>query len=231
MKQFFVLFLLLCSTSVFAQDVIVKKDGSTIVCRVVELTSSEIVYKKWSDLNGSNYVMNRADASAINYQNGKKMNLSEATNLYKPNNQNDGVQQYNDRALLQIDKETHFTIPTPPKVKTLRIIGFAGGGAIMIGGLLYFLDCQGKVKGNEKVSTSDQIICYCIMGCGGLCILGCNIAANNINKKLEKRYDRYSIYQHEFRFSNGSTLTLGTDVINDRLLSNNTIGLGIRYVF
>ena len=82
MKQFMILFLLLCSASVLAQDVIVKKDGSTIVCRVVELTSSEIVYKKWSDLNGSNYVMNRADASAINYESGKKMNLSEATNLY-----------------------------------------------------------------------------------------------------------------------------------------------------
>ena len=55
MKQFLILFLFLCSTSIFAQDVIVKKDGSTIVCRVVELTSSEITYKKWGDLNGSNY--------------------------------------------------------------------------------------------------------------------------------------------------------------------------------
>ena len=111
MKQVFILFLLLCSTSVFAQDVIVKKDGSTIVCRVVELTSSEIVYKKWSDLNGSNYVMNRADASAINYQNGKKVNLSEATNLYTPNNQNDGVQQYNDRALLTRIADIRFYNP------------------------------------------------------------------------------------------------------------------------
>ena len=83
MKQLLVMFMLLGSTVVFAQDVIVKKDGSTVVCRVVELTTSEIVYKKWSDLNGSNYIMNRSDASAINYQNGKKVNLSEAgTNLY-----------------------------------------------------------------------------------------------------------------------------------------------------
>ncbi len=58
MKQLLVFLLLLCSASVSAQDVIVKKDGSTIFCRVVELTDSEISYKKWSDLNGSNYVMN-----------------------------------------------------------------------------------------------------------------------------------------------------------------------------
>ena len=80
-----------------------KKDGSTIVCRVVEVSATEITYKKWSDLNGSNYVMDKSLASAINYENGKKENLSEATNLYAPGNQNDGVQQYNDRALLRID--------------------------------------------------------------------------------------------------------------------------------
>lgn len=107
MKQFLVFLFLLCSASASAQDVIVKKDGSTIVCRVVELTDSEITYKKWSDLNGSNYVMNRADASAINYQNGKKVNLSEATNLYTPNNQNDGTQLYNDNALLEMDAAEH----------------------------------------------------------------------------------------------------------------------------
>ncbi len=88
MKQLLFVFFLMCSATVFAQDVIVKKDGSTIICRVVELTSSEIVYKKWSDLGGPNYVMDRSLVSAINYQNGKKVNLSESTNLYMPNNQN-----------------------------------------------------------------------------------------------------------------------------------------------
>ncbi len=107
MKHLLILLFLLCFVSVSAQDVIVKQDGSTIVCRIVDLTSSEITYKKWNDLNGSNYVMNRTDASAINYENGKKVNLSEVDNLYKPGNQNDGVQNYNDRALLEIDANEH----------------------------------------------------------------------------------------------------------------------------
>jgi len=34
MKKLVIFLLFLCSVSVFAQDVIVKKDGSTIVCRV-----------------------------------------------------------------------------------------------------------------------------------------------------------------------------------------------------
>lgn len=106
MKQLLVFLLLLCAASVSAQDVIVKKDGSTVVCRVVTLNATEIVYKRWSDLNGSNYIMDRSLASAINYENGKKEVLGEVQNQYTPGNQNDGVQQYNDRALLQMDFAT-----------------------------------------------------------------------------------------------------------------------------
>lgn len=107
MKQLLVFLLLLCSASVSAQDVIVKKDGSTIVCQVVEVSATEITYKKWSEQNGSNYVMDKSLASAINYENGKKENLSEVTNLYTPGNQNDGTQQYNDNALLAMDAADH----------------------------------------------------------------------------------------------------------------------------
>ena len=129
MKQLFLVLLLLCTVSVSAQDVIVKKDGSTIVCRVVELTESEIVYKKWGNLNGSSYVMERSAASAINYQNGKKVNLSEATNLYTPNNQNDGVQQYNDRALLALDYDINRKRTISKNYRrTATIIRVAGWG-------------------------------------------------------------------------------------------------------
>ena len=226
MKQLLVFLFLLCSVSVSAQDVIVKKDGSTVVCRVVEVTATEITYKKWGNLNGSNYVMDKSLASAINYEGGKHEKFSEAVNLYKPGNQNDGVQLYNDNALLKMDEEANYTPPTPPKVKTLRIIGFAGGGAIYLGGILYLIDCEDKLKGDEKLSDSDGIISFSVMGAGGLCMLGFNIAANKVSKKLEKRYDSHSLYQHSFPFSNGSSLSSGTDVINDRLLCRKTIGLG-----
>ncbi len=79
MKHLFVVLLLLCSAKVFAQDVILKKDGSTIVCRVIEVNDSEIVYKKFSALEGSNYVMAKSFASAINYENGSKLNISGTT--------------------------------------------------------------------------------------------------------------------------------------------------------
>lgn len=76
MKQLLVIMLLLCSMSIMAQDVIVKKDGSTIVCRVIEVTATDITYKKWSDLKGSNYVMDKSLAVSINYENGKKEDIN-----------------------------------------------------------------------------------------------------------------------------------------------------------
>ena len=125
MKQLLVFLLLLCSASVSAQDVIVKKDGSTIVCRVIEVKGTEIVYKKWGDQNGSNYVMEKSAASAINYESGKRENFSEVESLYSPGNQNDGSQQLNDKALLMMDKEEH-KASNIKKAKTLRKIGWIG---------------------------------------------------------------------------------------------------------
>ena len=217
MKQLLVFLFLLCSTSMFAQDVIVKKDGSTIVCRVVELTSSEIVYKKWSDLNGSNYVMNRADASVINYENGKKVNLSEGTNLYMPNNQNDGIQQYNDRTLLLLDNENNIAYK---KVRTFKNIGWIGGAAFLVGGGIVAL-----------LGTDDCVIVGASIAGGSLLwtptfLLLANHQRNNIQSTRS-----FSFCQYNFELSKGSSFSASLDVVNEQWVGKRTLGLGVRYYF
>ena len=222
MKQLLVFLLLLCSASVSAQDVIVKKDGSTIVCRVVELTDSEITYKKWSDLNGSNYVMNRADASAINYQNGKKVNLSDATNLYTPHNQNDGVQQYNDRALLEMDYANQ---KTDKKVKQLKTWGWISGVLGVGIGAFSLYKSANVTHGASYYSTIGGILAL-----GGiLTSTYCFVSAHN--KQKEMYFQSSTLYQHKFEFSNGSNLSAGIDMLRDRNIGNNTLGIGLRYNF
>lgn len=54
-----------------AQDVIVKKDGSTLLSKVLEINSLEIKYKKWSNLEGPIYTIDKKEVSTINYQNGE----------------------------------------------------------------------------------------------------------------------------------------------------------------
>lgn len=217
MKQLLVLLLLLCSMSVSAQDVIVKKDGSTIVCRVVELTSTEIIYKKWSDLNGSNYVMDRSQASIINYESGKKVNLSEATNLYLPNNQNDGTQQFNDKALLRMDYAEHHN---KNAVRNLRTTGFIGGGVLLLTGV-------------ALASIDDDYTLLGVAAAGGAVAWTTTflLIANHKKNKIDNYLSFIPTMQYEFNFTNGSKLSAGIDVLSNRTFSKNTLGLGLRYNF
>jgi len=226
MKHLLVLLLLLCSMNVSAQDVIVKKDGSTVVCRVVEVTATEITYKKWSDLNGSNYVMDKSLASAINYQNGKRETFSETESLYKPNNQNDGEQAMNDKALLGI---YYANQKTSKKVKNLRSWGWISGIAgVGLGALLYNL--------GNNADDGDYQIRYWISGgvlaAGGLATsISCFVMAHKKQKETEMYLQSSTIYQYDIPFYNGTSLSVGADMLSDCTLGSNTIGLGLRYNF
>lgn len=57
---------------VSAQDVIVKKDGSTIISKVLEIGISEIKYKKIDNQDGPNYSIAISDVLSVNFENGYK---------------------------------------------------------------------------------------------------------------------------------------------------------------
>lgn len=207
----------------FAQDVIVKKDGSTIVCRVIELSDSEIIYKKWSDLKGTNYVMDRSLASAINYENGKKVNISEMSNLYMPNNQNTGEQQFNDKTLLKLDFQRNKS-NLPKKIKTLKVVGIGGGALIIIGGIVMLT--APSDEGYVEQMTAGGII----TGCGAIGGAICFLKAHSYKKQYEQ-LQTSSIYQQDFILPNNSTLHAGLDMISDRSRGEKTLGLGLCYKF
>jgi hypothetical protein len=70
MKRFFFIFLVALNAN--AQDVIVKKDGSTILSKVLEVNQEDIKYKKFSNQNGPTYTINKSEIMSINYENGEK---------------------------------------------------------------------------------------------------------------------------------------------------------------
>lgn len=55
-----------------AQDIIIKTDKTEIKSKVVELTDSQIKYKKFDMLDGPTYNINKADVFMIIYKNGTK---------------------------------------------------------------------------------------------------------------------------------------------------------------
>ena len=222
MKQLLVLLFLLCSASVCAQDVIVKKDGSTVICRIVELNATEIVYKKWSDLNGSNYIMDRSLASAINYENGRRETFGEVQSQYQPHNQNDGVQQYNDRALLKMDADFS---GDAKKIKTLKTICWTVGPVLTIGGAgLMWL-------GLDLDHDNSGVIPFCIGA--GLVVGGITCSTSCLMSIHRKKSALASIplYQQHYNLGNNSSLTADIDMFRDLTNGTNTLGLGIRYNF
>ena len=223
MKHLLIILLLLCSVSVSAQDIIVKKDGSRVPCRVVNVTTTEISYR----FNGTNYVMDRSLASEIDYENGKVEVFDKTENMYKPHNQNDGVQQYNDNLLISLDKKAH-TRRKSPKIRTLAWVGggiLAGIGVGLIG--------EGANIDEHKTTLKKEPY---FVG-GGVCLAGScvwTIMFLKLTNKIKRREDALlssEIWHEQINLKNGSSISAGMDLLNDRTMGNNTIGLGLRYNF
>lgn len=116
MRNFFIILLgavLLSSIEMKGQDVIVKRDGSTVISKVLEVTSDYIKYKKQSNLDGPTYTLKLSEILSINYANGEKemfssgdMPLEKSDLNSTASNQeddyiNDGIiSSYNDRAVI-----------------------------------------------------------------------------------------------------------------------------------
>lgn len=58
--------------SAAAQDVIVKRDGTAILSKVLEIGISEVKYKNHANPDGPTYTLSKADILSVNYENGQK---------------------------------------------------------------------------------------------------------------------------------------------------------------
>lgn len=83
-KILLILFLFVYSNG-FAQDVIVKKDGSTILSKILEVNTFDIKYKKYSNLDGPTYTILKTELLSVNYKNGEseKFTLEAVGNMSK----------------------------------------------------------------------------------------------------------------------------------------------------
>lgn len=71
----------LCIASlVSAQDVIVLKDGSTILGKNIEVGTSDVKYQRWIGQDKNVYTVNISNITSINYQNGEVKTFASQTN-------------------------------------------------------------------------------------------------------------------------------------------------------
>lgn len=74
MKRLLFIYLCLCACNLIinGQDIIIKRDGISIMSKVIEVSPEYIKYKKYSNLDGPTYTIYVKDVHYINYQNGDK---------------------------------------------------------------------------------------------------------------------------------------------------------------
>lgn len=70
--------LLFTCYSAFAQDIITLKDGTDIQAKILEVTPTEVKFKKLSNPDGPLYTMRKSDILIVRYENGENEVFSES---------------------------------------------------------------------------------------------------------------------------------------------------------
>lgn len=80
-KQFIFLFSLFSMLTLFSQDVITKQNGDEIKAKILEVTNTELKYKKFDNLEGPVFTMKLNEVFMILYQNGTKEVFNSSKNV------------------------------------------------------------------------------------------------------------------------------------------------------
>ena len=75
------------SATMFAQDIIILKDGTYIQASVMEIGRVDIKFKKFDNLNGPTYLLAQSEISAIQYANGNTEVFPESVKPMPTNRQ------------------------------------------------------------------------------------------------------------------------------------------------
>ena len=227
-----------------AQDVLVKKDGSTILAKVLKITETEVEYKDFNNQDGPTRVISIANLQAINYQNGQKETFSEQTTnpAQKPDivTNETATKFSNDQQLMQMYNMGKLASPSEQmqkKAKRLKIAGWTVGGFLFVGGVVAFglwhVDCS------TNTSTWDRYhdhsiplsIGFSSIAAGIATWSGCYFRARKLERRSRYSVQSASVFQQEFNVGNNDRLVVGLDMLMDNTMKNQTLGMGLTYNF
>ena len=218
MKRVLFLLIWFVASSAMAQDVIVMRDGTSILSKVLEITSTDVKYKKHNNLEGPTYSVLKTAVLVINYANGEKESFGAPENAPTIIGNSTDPQSYSYEELDVFKKANS----QRKKSKRIKTIGWTAGILLVGAGAATI---AGDVDG-EKIDLGLGLIV------GGAAITtGCIIWGNMLKKKNALAINSAPIYQYDFLLKNGSTLSAGVDVLRNSHLNEKTLGLGIRYNF
>ena len=220
MKKILLALVLLASAlTVSAQDVIVKKDGSTILSKVIEIGTTEVKYKKWNNQNGPNYTIAKSDVQAINYENGEKETFGEEV-ASQPQQFN-----YNDYSSQMAE-----SMAASNRLQREKLLASAKSWRV-VGNVWYWINFIGGVGGGALLYASGyKKSTYWICAGSGVAsaLIGmgiCSAVANN-KEKAANSIASVPLIKQDFDLGN-SRLSAGIDLMNDHNSREKALGLGL----
>lgn len=116
-----------------AQDIITTKEGNDIQAKILEVTSSEIKYKKYNNQEGPTFTMPKSDILIVRYENGENevFNNAKTTSNYKPNTTEVVVEGMKYKEYKNFYNTKNY-VPQPSDPYSR---GWAGVGSLLIPGL------------------------------------------------------------------------------------------------
>ena len=99
MKNILLIILFICSSTIIkAQDTLSTRSGESIIAKVLEVTTNEVKYKKFDNLNGPDIIILKSDLLQIRYENSTKDDFNNIIKKEDTNNAaiDEAVQGKND---------------------------------------------------------------------------------------------------------------------------------------
>jgi hypothetical protein len=201
----------------YAQDVITKNDGSTILSKVISISDSEVSYKSYSNIDGPTYILSKSDINYITYANGSTEYFGSrvAVNNY-------GGTTYTDAQLLQ-----SYVIKSSEKVKLYNKIA-------IIGGLTIFGGCTiAGILASTVIDSSIKEWLY-VGPLGGLVLGAAWYTTFKVMSNHAKQQDNIAaspLLEQDIITTGNSRLTASMDVLSDLQLNSKALGIGLRFNF
>lgn len=222
-KILMMLSLLLCWLTGTAQDVIVNKDGTSLLGKVVEVTDTEVKYRKADNPDGPIYTLKTADLMRINYENGQsdifaKDGMTPSTVLPSPTG------NVKDTSLLNIYKKEGIDYSLPKK---LKLTAFIGGGVLIATGIAL----MASSKPREYYNPGTFYAGVATAAVGVAWIPTFYFMAKHKQKKInEMELLSAPLYRQDIFETGGKSLSIGVDYMADRVKTR-TLGLGMTFKF
>lgn len=226
-KRIFMMFAaLLCCLASVAQDIIVCKDGTSLLGKVAEITDTEVKYHKADNPDGPLYTIKIASIMRINYENGttdvfSQDGIAPATVLAGTTG------DVKDTDLLKMYKVRNRDYGQPRK---LRLTGYIGGGVLLTAGITLIAlgvnNAGGFYIDNEPGLLIPGIA---LTAAGAVWIPTFCIIARHKQKKLNE-LSSAPLFRQEIFSGVGKSLSMGFDYMTDKVKTR-SIGIGMTFKF